>query len=284
MNKLKHHAKSKIGYLIFSIFVLISLCLYFFLKTPAGNSATENKFQFTDARKPFPVERARSGLIAQPAGNVYISLSDQVDRLIATRDPNDALDAYRLVQDCIDFEKWGNIPFFGFPHPREMTGEEKNGEMRLCSGLTERMKTSRLDHLAYAAKNGAQGADVTFFVEGPFGDRSALDSRPDDPLVMEWKKQAIAQLTENAGNGNHASLTVLANEYETSSGVAENNPSLALTYAFAARKIDDHIGIPSPYSDESLAQLQGKLSANEIKEAATAATSIYANWLKNAQK
>lgn len=262
----------------------MSACLYYFLKEPASNSPLESKLHSSEAWKQSPFEKNRSELNEQPTVKVFISLPDQIDRLIATRNPANALKAYWLVTDCIHFQQWGNLPVFAFPVFREMTVTEKSDEVKLCSGLTERLKTASLENLSYAVKNGVSGAAIAFLQAGPFGDKSALESRPNDPLIIEWKKQAIAQLTEIANNGDYMSVLVLANEYDSSNGVVENNPSLAFTYAIATRQFDDRFGIPSQFNDERLARLQSGLSQDEINTATSSATTISANWLKNVRE
>lgn len=51
--------------------------------------------------------------------------------------------------------------------------------------MTERMRLSRFDYLAVAVKAGISGALIQMATEGPFGDSTALSTRPDDPLVQE---------------------------------------------------------------------------------------------------
>ena len=48
--------------------------------------------------------------------------------------------------------------------------------------------------MAAAADDGVPGAASAWIEEGPYGDRTALTQRPDDPLVVEWVEQAIARV------------------------------------------------------------------------------------------
>jgi hypothetical protein len=163
-----------------------------------------------------------------------------------------------------------------------MTDAERNDQVALCSGMTERIRTSRLDHLALAAKAGVTGADSAFLLEGPFGDPSALVSRPSDPLVMAWKQQAITQLTTQAVNADVASLANLYHGYLNGSSVVEKNPELALTYGRALREIYNQFkGLPAsmnPYSEESLLRMESELSRDQVAAATIAANKIAATW------
>ncbi len=220
---------------------------------------------------------------SQPAtpGNAHVDLASQIDQLIATGKPADAFAAYGLVADCLYFQKWGTLPFIGFPGPiRDMTEEEAQAQSTLCEGMTERIKTSRLEHLKIAAEAGVMGADSAFLNQGPFGDPSALLSRPDDPLVQAWKQQAIAYLTTQANNADQGSLTTLFYEYSVGSDVVAKNPTLALTYALALRKLNDQTeGLrdwPMQYSDSRLQGLEAGMSASQIDQAEAQANKILA--------
>jgi hypothetical protein len=143
------------------------------------------------------------------------------------------------------------------------------------------MKTSRLDHLAFAASAGVQGADSAFLKAGPFGDPSALVSRPDDPLVKAWKQQAISQLTARAADADVGSLTTLYFEYLNGSEVVEANPDMALTYGAALRAIHSQFGLGetmNPFSETGLRGIESKMSQERIAAATRAADKIVTTW------
>lgn len=158
-------------------------------------------------------------------------LSVQVERLLATHDPHDALSAYWLTANCARFNADGDRLMPGF---RTMTDEEKRHDARFCAGMTERERQSRLDYLAVAVKAGIPGAAVAFLDEGPFGDRSALKTRPDDPLVKEWKENVRAAMTQAAESGmDKGAMFRWAFDHSIGSDVVEENPALAYRYALA---------------------------------------------------
>jgi hypothetical protein len=175
-----------------------------------------------------------------PAGEP--SLQAQIDRLLATHDPRDAYRAYRLVADCAAFNANGDRIIFdeqelarpkrdALPGFRAMSEGEKRHDTQLCAGMTERERQNRLDYLAIAARAGVPGAAVDFAGEGPFGDKSALATRPDDPLVKEWKATARAQLSQAAESGTDSgALQVMASD--SLNGIDFNDGKVALTYRY----------------------------------------------------
>jgi len=143
-----------------------------------------------------------------PVAAPIVPLADQVDRLLATRDPVKAYAAYRLLDNCASFNRDGDRIVFdedgvgvAVPVMRALSAAEKTHDAALCAGMTERMRQSRLDYLAIAAQAGVPGAAVAMATEGPFGDRTALETRPADPLVQQWKATVTAQLARAAGEG-----------------------------------------------------------------------------------
>jgi hypothetical protein len=173
-----------------------------------------------------------------------LPLSEQVDKLLATRTPADAYAAYWLIQDCVLFAKDGDITKAGpippgkvLPQIKGLSKEERVKEAALCKGLTERMRSSRFDMLATAARAHVEGAAFMFHAVGPYGDREALRTRPDDPQVIEWKKQSEAQLNASARQADSPSLMVLTTIYRTGGSGFEKNPQLALTYLLVLRKM-----------------------------------------------
>jgi hypothetical protein len=160
----------------------------------------------------------------------------------------------------------------------------------MCTGMTERERLARLDYLAIAVKGGVEGAAWTFANEGPFGDPSALKTRPDDPLVQEWKTTATTQLTQAAEAGDQMVLLVWGLQLLSGSGFAEKNPVLGLSYLLAFGFIQsDRAGPGDPgaqmYKDGStmINALAGNLTA-EQRAAAVATGRSIADKLKRRAK
>lgn len=116
------------------------------------------------------------------AGPGDVLLADQVQRLLATHDPQDAHTAYLLVTSCAMFNDTHDLELYDRVQRanRRMTADERRHITAMCGKMTERERLARLDYLATAVKGGVAGAAWTFAAEGPFGDPSALQTRPDD--------------------------------------------------------------------------------------------------------
>jgi hypothetical protein len=184
------------------------------------------------------VPMARPARLAPAAvSNEDLPLNAQVERLLATHDPADAFRAYWLVADCAAFNAdHDRLVFdqgaqFGL---RPVSEREKQRDARLCGPMTERERQARLDYLAIALKAGVPGAATAFAEAGPFGDPSALKTRPDDPLVKEWKATARAQLARAADSGTDiGALHVWGTYNEVGSDITEKNPAVAYPYLLA---------------------------------------------------
>ena len=214
-----------------------------------------------------------------------VPLAQQLARLAASGRPEDAYAAYNLLDDCISFEKEGRLPGLEFELGREMTAEEKTAQRQLCAGLTQRQREDRLAYLATAAKAGVPGAATLFLSEGPFGDRSALRNRPDDPLVQAWKRQAIAQLTAQADEAELSSVSTLMMAYLRDGEVVQKDAPQAYGYLLALRQVYDDIlapGVTNPYQDEYWHWLQDELTPAQQAAAAAKAQAIVAKYRQHA--
>lgn len=210
-----------------------------------------------------------------------LPLDLQVRLLAATGKPEDSFRAYNLIDDCMTFQRLGTLPFLHFPDNTEMTAAEKAAQARQCASLTELHRRARIDYLAAAAKAGVAGANVAFMVAGPFGDRDALTTRPDDPLVLEWKQQALAQLTSEAMKGDIASLDTLWTGHLSGWIAIPRDPVLAYTYHAALQRID-HQQNPDitdgPYSGNMFAFLKDGLTPQQLAAADAQAERIAQNF------
>ena len=214
-----------------------------------------------------------------------VPLAQQLARLAASGRPEDAYAAYNLLDDCISFEKEGRLPGLEFELGREMTAEEKTAQRQLCAGLTQRQREDRLAYLATAAKAGVPGAATLFLSEGPFGDRSALRNRPDDPLVQAWKRQAIAQLTAQADEAELSSVATLMMAYLRDGEVVQKDAPQAYGYLLALRLVYDDIlatGVTNPYQDEYWHWLQDELTPAQQAAAAAKGQAIAAKFRQQA--
>lgn len=241
------------------------------------------------ALTPSPAGRSLSSyfnLDASPApasaqASAAPGLEQQLARLAASGNPDDAYAAYNLLDDCIVFQHEGRLPALEFERGSEMTPEEKSAQQQLCADLTERQKSARLDYLAAAARGGVPGAATRFMQEGPFGDRSALRSRPDDPLVLAWKQQAIAQLTAQAEQAELTSVSTLMMAYLADGEVVKKDAPQAYGYLLALRMAYDDIltpGAANPYQDSYWHWLRDELTPEQQAAATRKAETIAARF------
>ncbi|PHV39923.1 hypothetical protein [Janthinobacterium sp. BJB304] len=215
------------------------------------------------------------------AAPVVVSLAQRLERLGASGKPEDAYAAYNLIDDCIVFQRENRLPGMEFELGREMTVEEKTAQQQLCAGLTQRQREDRLGYLATAAQGGVPGAATLFLSEGPFGDRSALRNRPDDPLVQAWKRQAIAQLTAQADEAELTSVSTLMMAYLRDGDVVQKDAPQAYGYLLALRMVYDDIltpGTTNPYQDSYWHWLQNELTPEQQAAALIKANGIAAKF------
>jgi hypothetical protein len=182
-----------------------------------------------------PVPTAPAPAPAEP-------LAQRIDRLAASGDARDAYRAWWLLHACVVFERTGRLP--------ERDGNEPDtlaDPAHACSTLNERTKMARIDHLERAARAGVDGALAELVDEGPFGDPTALMTRPDDPLVKEWKARVNGMLSAQAEDGYWSSL------YQLFTGFWFGHPAIAadrqsaLAYGIALRDIMVKLdGVPEP--------------------------------------
>lgn len=199
-------------------------------------------------------------LTEQPAFANDAPLGVQVGRLRATHDPADALRAYRLVDDCVRF----NHAQGGRPAPPDgVDGRAWARGMQVCGGMTERDRLAGFDDLAFAARAGVRGAAVAFEDAGPFGDPSALQTRPDDPLVQAWKATARAQMTQAAEAGTDLmTLNVWAAENFNGSDLTARNPALAYRYTTALDLVFASLYGADPVRAKAFAAVTAPLAAD----------------------
>lgn len=214
----------------------------------------------------FPSEQTGS---ARP-----VSLVESIDRLTAGNKPEGAFKAFQLISSCMDAEK---------PLP----ADERETKQALCATMTEPIRRSRLAYLDVAFKAGIPEAALAMLEVGPFGDPSALHSRPDDPLVQQWKQELEAMLHTHARAGDPQTMIRLAFELQGPEGrIVGEDKVRSLAYLLARR---EQMLIIEPGEDhrfeDQLIQIFGKdLSDVEKAAASTAASAMVADWRRTRKK
>jgi hypothetical protein len=203
-------------------------------------------------------------------------LAQRIERLAASGDPRDAYRAWWLLHACVVFGRTGHLP-----EPDGTEPDRIADPAHACATVNERMKMARIDHLERAARAGVDGALAELVEEGPFGDPTALTTRPDDPLVKEWKERINGMLNEQAEQGYWSSL------YQLFTGFWFGHPAIAadrqsaLAYGMALRDIMVKLdGVPEqqaiPFNGPFLDEIGAGLTPDQKARAQAHADAIVA--------
>jgi hypothetical protein len=103
--------------------------------------------------------------------------------------------------------------------------------------MTSVDERERLENLLIAVKAGIPGASTLYVAEGPFGDPSALDNRPDDLLVREWIASALSFLDRDAKRGDLMAITTMANIHDSDSVFGPKDPEAMFVLLTAYEEI-----------------------------------------------
>ena len=216
------------------------------------------------AAVPVPAQAVSAAVPASVlAAAVNPNLSAHVADLLASHDPNDAYAAYMLVSTCASFNRRQDLEVHDskLGAKRALNADERRNMTRTCGAMTERERLARLDYLATAVKAGVPGAAWMHAVEGPFGDPSALTTRPDDPLVREWKATAASQLDTAAEAGDTTALLLWGMQKLTGSDLTDKHPVQGYGYLVAVGLIDAQVAQPGDRSPQMFAEGSGLLTA-----------------------
>jgi hypothetical protein len=145
------------------------------------------------------VDAPRRWSASASAGDV--SLRQRVERLLKRGTPRDRYQAFAVLARCAhaaDFDRYLKSLPAGIEatRMRERYGDGSARIAAACGDLSAHEVARRVELAADAADGGVPGAASAWIEEGPYGDRTALSQRPDDPLVIEWAEQAIARVLE----------------------------------------------------------------------------------------
>jgi hypothetical protein len=152
------------------------------------------------------------------------SLADRVGRLERRDTPVDAFAAFGLLARCVRAQEFDTY-MKSLPMERGLRAQRLNyGDGRrllreACGDLSMAQLVTRIGLVEKAARGGIPGAASAWIEQGPFGDKSALEQRPDDPLVAEWVQQAIAWVKSAATRDDVAAIVqfgMLSLNYELS--------------------------------------------------------------------
>jgi len=91
--------------------------------------------------------------------------------------------------------------------------DQRKKLLALCAGVNSAQLQERLSFLSLAARAGKVEAQIDYFMEGPYGRDTDLAKSADDPVVQQWKTEAVTELKSAAGQGEPFALALLAQVY-----------------------------------------------------------------------
>jgi len=265
--------------------VASGLALMFALVWTAGPSASdepagielshEPAFSGAPAASPFGIagrdDVAPSAVPIEAPAPMQRSLAAEVDRLMRSADARDAFAAYTLIDACLrakDAESVVRALPVGAENQaiRQAQAASPERSELLCGDLTSAQIAGRLSLLERAAAAAVPGAAVALVDEGPFGDRSALEQRPDDPLVIDWKRHVVELMQAAAQQGDRAAMVALSNAYQ--GALAERDPQRALAWWVAQTELTRIAGGRVSRADSRVGTaLRASLSAEQAAAA-----------------
>ena len=146
--------------------------------------------------RPAPVAMQRPSSSPSAVGG---GLRQRVDGLIARGTARERYQAFVVLSRCagaLDFDRHLRSLPAGSDTMRlqQRYGDGAARIAAVCGDLSARQIEQRIELAARAADEGVAGAASAWVEEGPYGDKTALTQRPDDPLVVEWARQAIERV------------------------------------------------------------------------------------------
>lgn len=225
--------------------------------------------EVTTAKRPTSL---LSGMASTPVESPRDSIRQQVAQQVAQGTPSAAFEAYGLIAVCVA-SRW--VEQFAMSQKAatmdaHLAGQLASGELarnaaQACGDLSPQDIASRLPLLEKAAAAGVPMAALYLAAEGPWGDPSALYTRPADPLVLEWRQRVAELLHLSAAKGDMSALQSLVNQYTSGEGVIGRvDARKALMYRTAYNVIYEERAKRSPRGkDQELKRLIARLPKDQ---------------------
>lgn len=186
------------------------------------------------------------------------SKGKQVDRLTKTGDPRDSFQAFEILFNCVSLRE-----------SKRKGVEISEDELRKsCEDVTQVQILNIESYLNQAVKAGVPGALVSKVNFGPLGgDSAALETRPNDPLVVQWKTEITESLVAHARKtGELEALRTLQTIYSVDY-FGQKNLELALMYDLAY--LEGLKNSPNPLYRESAKRMEQVIAIQNSKKFTT---------------
>jgi len=190
-----------------------------------------------------PVEKSRDKVSLKI--QVELTRKQKFEVLANSGDPAENFKAYVILTECTMSRDERQRTLMTRPADLDnrqksliQSGSIDSAIATSCGDLNISDFARRLPLLEKAAEAGIEMAAIRLTTEGPWGDPSALSSRGNDPLVIEWRTRMESLIRRAAEKGDLMAIFSLSEQYSTGIGVAARiDNELALTYAAAFHSI-----------------------------------------------
>jgi hypothetical protein len=181
---------------------------------------------------PVPV-RTRNGHALDLQGQDVAAFIARRTAAARTGDARAAYEIYQAASLCAAAEP--ALADFEMPAERQDAEAERHRIRALCAHVSAAQVQERTAFLARAAQAGSRDARIDFFMEGPQGRavEVEVEGEPDDPLVAEWRHQALGFLQQAGAQCDPFALALLANAYDLGK-LVPRDPRMTMAYAMAA--------------------------------------------------
>lgn len=202
----------------------------------------------------------RNGRVIELGG---LTIAQYIGKHIAAARSGDARAAYDVYQ-AESVCAANDDPVADYADPAELAAfqAERKALATLCAGISPAQVQERLGFLNLAARAGNKAAQIDIYMEGPYGRSVDLDQNPDDPIVRQWKEDALAYLKQAGKQCDHFALALLSTVYDAGQLTTRDMRS-AMAYSIAAA-----IPRQKPLTQEQLRERFGEeLSAEDFSGA-----------------
>jgi hypothetical protein len=115
---------------------------------------------------------------------------------------------------------------------REAFLRERESVKALCTNVSPAQVQERLRFLATAASAGNAAAQIDYYMEGPYGHPFDPAQAEADPLVRQWRDDALGHLSSAAGHCDTFALGLLATVYDAGA-LTERDMKRSMAYSVA---------------------------------------------------
>lgn len=191
----------------------------------------------------------------------------QWSALARTGNPVAAYNVYQAESVCAG----GDDPITDFQNPAERVEflAQRESLKTLCAGLSPAQLQERLQFLVTAARAGIAAAQIDFYTEGPNGKTIDLTENRTDPVVEQWKKDAMVYLKSAANQGEPMALGLLSLAYDAGELVPQDQ-KMSLAYSVAEAMLRKNIHT----TEQWRRRYAGQLSEAEFHQAVELGTQM----------